>query len=242
MTKEQVIVKLKRCANPKNIEGMARFGINSKNSLGVSIPDLRKLAKEIGKDHVLAQKLWDSKIHEAKILASMIDEPKLVTKKQADQWIKDFDSWDVCDQVCMNLFRYTRYAWKKAVGWAKEDSEFVRRAGFVMMAQLAVSEKNSADLEFEKFFPLIEKGSSDSRNFVRKAVNWALRQIGKRNLWLNTAALEEAKKIAGMDSKSARWVANDAIKELSSRAVLQRLRQADGKSHLLKHKHPPEGL
>ena len=242
MQYSEIISEIKSNRNPGAVAGMTRFGINPRNTYGVSIPILRSIAKRAGKSHALALKLWDSGIHEARIVASVVDEPEKVTEAQMDKWAAEFDSWDVCDQVCMNLFRYTRYAWKKAVGWAKEDSEFVRRAGFVMMAQLAVSEKNSADLEFEKFFPLIEKGSSDSRNFVRKAVNWALRQIGKRNLWLNTAALEEAKKIAGMDSKSARWVANDAIKELSSRAVLQRLRQADGKSHLLKHKHPPEGL
>lgn len=219
MTKEQVIVKLKRCANPKNIEGMARFGINSKNSLGVSIPDLRKLAKEIGKDHVLAQKLWDSKIHEAKILASMIDEPKLVTKKQADQWIKDFDSWDVCDQVCMNLFDKTSFAFERAILWTKNTAEFEKRAGFALMASLAFHDKSSSDEKFLKFFPLIKKYSIDERNFVRKAINWALRQIGKRNINLNKQAIELAKEIQNINSKSARWIAYDAIKELTSKTI-----------------------
>ena len=219
MTKEQVIVKLKRCANPKNIEGMARFGINSKNSLGVSIPDLRKLAKEIGKDHVLAQKLWDSKIHEAKILASMIDEPKLVTKKQADQWIKDFDSWDVCDQVCMNLFDKTSFAFERAILWTKNTAEFEKRAGFALMASLAFYDKSFSDEKFLKFFPLIKKYSIDERNFVRKAINWALRQIGKRNINLNKQAIELAKEIQNINSKSARWIAYDAIKELTSKTI-----------------------
>jgi len=219
MTKEQVIVKLKRCANPKNIEGMARFGINSKNSLGVSIPDLRKLAKEIGKDHVLAQKLWDSKIHEAKILASMIDEPKLVTKKQADQWIKDFDSWDVCDQVCMNLFDKTSFAFERAILWTKNTAEFEKRAGFALMASLAFHDKSFSDEKFLKFFPLIKKYSIDERNFVRKAINWALRQIGKRNINLNKQAIELAKEIQNINSKSARWIAYDAIKELTSKTI-----------------------
>jgi len=223
MTKEQVIVKLKRCANPKNIEGMARFGINSKNSLGVSIPDLRKLAKEIGKDHVLAQKLWDSKIHEAKILASMIDEPKLVTKKQADQWIKDFDSWDVCDQVCMNLFDKTSFAFERAILWTKNTAEFEKRAGFALMASLAFYDKSFSDEKFLKFFPLIKKYSIDERNFVRKAINWALRQIGKRNINLNKQAIELAKEIQNINSKSARWIAYDAIKELTNRGVQERL-------------------
>ena len=223
MTKEQVIVKLKRCANPKNIEGMARFGINSKNSLGVSIPDLRKLAKEIGKDHILAQKLWDSKIHEAKILASMIDEPKLVTKKQADQWIKDFDSWDVCDQVCMNLFDKTSFAFERAILWTKNTAEFEKRAGFALMASLAFHDKSFSDEKFLKFFPLIKKYSIDERNFVRKAINWALRQIGKRNINLNKQAIELAKEIQNINSKSARWIAYDAIKELTNRGVQERL-------------------
>ena len=219
MTKEQVIVKLKRCANPKNIEGMARFGINSKNSLGVSIPDLRKLAKEIGKDHVLAQKLWDSKIHEAKILASMIDEPKLVTKKQADQWIKDFDSWDVCDQVCMNLFDKTSFVFERAILWTKNTAEFEKSAGFALMASLAFHDKSFSDEKFLKFFPLIKKYSIDERNFVRKAINWALRQIGKRNINLNKQAIELAKEIQNINSKSARWIAYDAIKELTSKTI-----------------------
>ena len=219
MNAKQNIVKLKRCANPKNIEGMARFGINSKNSLGVSIPDLRKLAKEIGKDHVLAQKLWDSKIHEAKILASMIDEPKLVTKKQADQWIKDFDSWDVCDQVCMNLFDKTSFAFERAILWTKNTAEFEKRAGFALMASLAFHDKSFSDEKFLKFFPLIKKYSIDERNFVRKAINWALRQIGKRNINLNKQAIELAKEIQNINSKSARWIAYDAIKELTSKTI-----------------------
>ena len=170
MTKEQVIVKLKRCANPKNIEGMARFGINSKNSLGVSIPDLRKLAKEIGKDHVLAQKLWDSKIHEAKILASMIDEPALVTAEQMNLWVEDFDSWDICDQCCNNLFYKTPFAYQKAFEWSSGKSEFVKRAGFVMIAVLAVHDKRSGDDKFEKFLPVIKRESADDRVYVKKAV------------------------------------------------------------------------
>ncbi|MFH1838440.1 MAG: DNA alkylation repair protein [Candidatus Kuenenbacteria bacterium] len=226
MNKQQIITQLKSYANPKNIEGMARFGINIKNAFGVAIPTVRKLAKEIGKNHKFALELWDSGIHEAKILASIIDEPKLVTKKQADQWIKDFDSWDVCDQVCMNLFNKTSFAFERAILWTKKKSEFERRAGFSLMACLASHDKNSSDEKFIIFFPLIKKYSFDERNFVKKAVNWALRQIGKRNINLNKEAIKVAKEILRIDLKSAKWIASNAIKELeniATRGITQNL-------------------
>lgn len=193
---------------------MARFGISAKNTYGVPIPILRKMAREIGKDHDLALELWASKIHEARILASMIDDPKAVTPSQMDRWTRDFDSWDTCDQVCMNLFRYTSVAHIKAARWAKDKREFVRRAGFALMAALASGDKKAKDLDFEKFFPLIKKYSTDERNFVRKAVNWALRGIGKRNKALRPKAISVAKEIMEIDSKAARWIAGDALREL----------------------------
>jgi len=217
MDAKEIIKKLKIHANRKNVEGMARFGINPENTLGVSMPLLRKTAKEIGKDHNLAQGLWDSGIHEAKILASLIDDPKMVTEKQIEKWVKGFDSWDVCDQVCMNLFDKTPFAYQKAVKWAKEKKEFVRRAGFVLMATLSVHDKKAKDTDFIKFFPLIKKFSVDERNFVRKANNWALRQIGKRNTYLNKKAIKLAQEIKKIDSKSARWIAGDAIRELKEK-------------------------
>lgn len=223
MTYQQTIKKLKSLANPKNIEGMARFGIKPGKLLGISIPNLRKLAKEIGKDHKLSQQLWQSGIHETRILASMIDEVEKVTKKQMDSWIKGFDSWDVCDQVCMNLFDKTPFAFKKAVEWAKRDKEFEKRAGFALMACLAWHDKVSPDSKFIKFFPQIKRGSTDDRNYVKKAVNWALRQIGKRNLSLNKAAIKTAKEIQGIDSKAAKWIAADALRELAGEAVQKRL-------------------
>ncbi len=220
---DELIKKLKSAANPKNVEGMARFGINPENTLGVSIPFLRNLAKEIKKssgkntagNHKLAQELWSSKIHEARILASMVDDPKLVTEKQMDSWVKDFDSWDVCDQVCMNLFWQAPYAHKKTIEWCSREQEFERRAGFAMIAVLAFKDKDVKDAEFDKFFPLIKKYSIDERNFVKKAVNWALRQIGKRNPALNKRALKIASEIQKLNSKPAKWIANDAIKELN---------------------------
>ncbi|MBU0636845.1 MAG: DNA alkylation repair protein [Patescibacteria group bacterium] len=212
---EIILKKLKSLGNATNIKGMARFGIKPNNAYGVLIPNLRKFAKEIGKDHVLAQQLWDSKIHEAKILASMIDKADLVTKKQADQWIKDFDSWDICDQVCLNLFNKTLFAFEKAAIWTKKKAEFEKRAGFALMACLAWQDKRSSDEKFLNFFPLIKKHSIDGRNFVKKAVNWALRQIGKRNNDLRIKAIKLAMEIQKIDSKTAKWIASDAIKELT---------------------------
>lgn len=219
----EILKRLKSLSNPKAAEGMSRFGINPERTYGVSIPKLRALAKEIGKDHLLARQLWSSRIHEARILAGMIDEPARVTEAQMERWVKDFDSWDVCDQCCMNLFEKTRFAYRKCVEWSARDEEFVKRAGFVLMARLAVSDKQAADKPFERFLPLIKRESADQRNFVKKAVNWALRQIGKRNLALNRKALATAGELRRMDSGSARWIAADATRELASRAVQKRL-------------------
>lgn len=219
MTYGEIIKTLKTQKNPKNIAGMARFGMTGINVLGISIPFLRKLAKQIGKDPELALDLWKSKIHEARILAGMIDEPKLVTETQMDKWASEFDSWDVCDQVCMNLFDKTPYAFAKAKSWTKNKEEFYKRAGFALMAVLAVHDKTSPDKKFEKFFPIIKKESIDERNFVKKAVNWALRQIGKRNQNLKKKAMKIAEEIIKTypDSKSAQWIAKDALRELTLR-------------------------
>ena len=218
-----ILKRLKSLSNPDAVMGMARFGINPENTYGISIPDLRKMAKEIGRDHPLAQELWSSGIHEARILAGMIDDPKIVTEEQMESWVKDFDSWDVCDQCCMNLFEETKSAYQKCVEWSSREEEFVKRAGFVLMARLAVSDKSAKDEMFLKFLPVIEREAIDNRNFVKKAVNWALRQIGKRNIQLNKMAIRTAKKIQGMDSKSAKWIASDAIQELTSKEVQERL-------------------
>ena len=223
MTSEQIIWNLKQYANAQAVEGMARFGIRPAQALGVSIPTLRKMAKEIGRNHALALALWDSEIHEARILTSMIDEPQLVTSQQMEDWVNDFDAWDLCDQVCGNLFDKTPYAYQKAVKWCQQEKEFVRRAGFVMMAELAVHDKQAPDEAFLPFFPLIKRYAYDERNFVKKAVNWALRQIGKRNGRLRTIALQCASDIQRMDSKTAQWVAKDALKELQAREMKESL-------------------
>ena len=220
---DAILSRIKSLAKPGNREGMARFGIRVDNAFGVSIYELRKLAKELGTDHELALGLWETGNHEARILAGMIDNPALVTETQMESWVRDFNSWDMCDQVCSNLFDRTKYANKKTIEWTKREEEFVKRGGFVLMAALSVHDKNAPDSKFEKFFPIIERNATDERNFVKKAVNWALRQIGKRNAHLNKKAVDVAERIEKSESKTARWIAKDALKELRSDKVRKKL-------------------
>lgn len=224
MNSSEIIKKLKSLENKKNVEGMARFGISIRNTLGISVYTLRDMAKEIEKDHELALELWNSGIHEAQMLASFIDIPEKVTPQQMDSWVRDFDSWDVCDQVCSNLFDKTPYVHKKILQWTKDEREFVRRAGFVLIACAAVHRKEWSDKDFERYFPLLKKYATDERNFVKKAVNWALRQIGKRKFSLNKKAILLAKKIQKQESKSAKWIASNALTELESEAVQKRVK------------------
>lgn len=213
----EVLQELRSKRNVESIKGMAKFGINTAKAYGVSIPDLRKLAKGIGKNHDLALKLWSSEIHEARLLAGFIDEPDKVTEKQLEAWVKDFDSWDICDQVCSNLFDQTIFAYSKAFEWSKRQEEFVKRAGFVMMAALSVHDKRAKDKDFEEFLPVIKREAGDDRNYVKKAVNWALRQIGKRDARLNRSAIDTAHEIERMDSSAAKWIASDALRELAKK-------------------------
>jgi 3-methyladenine DNA glycosylase AlkD len=224
MQYNDIIHKLQRLSDPKAVAGMAKYGINPKNTYGVSIPNLRSIAKDIGTDHELALELWRSNIHEARILAGMIADPDMTTERLADAWVKDFDSWDVCDQCCMNLFENTRFAYSKAIEWSASDKEYIKRAGFVMMARLAVSDKKAADDKFLQFLVIIEKEAGDSRNYVQKAVNWALRQIGKRNAALNHKAIDTAEEIQKMSMRSAKWIASDALRELKSEEVQDRIK------------------
>lgn len=224
MEYNEILKKLRSLADPKAVEGMSRFGISAKNTLGVSLPIIRNMAREAGKDHELAQQLWSSGIHEARILASLIDDPKKVTGEQMESWVKDLDSWDVCDQCCSNLFDKTAHAFGKAVQWSGRDEEFVKRAGFVLMATLAVHAKRANDEEFIMFLPIIKRESTDERNYVKKAVNWALRQIGKSSIALNNKAIDAAKQIQRTNSKSAKWIASDALRELTSEATQKRLK------------------
>ncbi len=221
---EGVLKKLRTKAKPDQLEGMARYGIVTKRRLGVSVPDMRKIAKESGKDHKLAIELWKTGIPEAKIVATMIDEPEKLSETQMEDWVKDIDSWDVCDQVCASLFEKTPLAWRKIFDWSNREEEFVKRAAFALIACLAWHDKDAEDEKFIRLFPVIKRGATDDRNFVKKAVNWALRNIGKRNQNLNTAAVRAAKEIQRIDSKAARWIASDTIRELESEAVQRRLR------------------
>ena len=216
--------------NPRNVEGMARFGIKPKTRvLGIPIPELRKLAKEILKSvgrptsHQLALKLWDAKIHEARILAGYIAEPAKITEKQFEKWVKSFDSWDVVDQVCSACLDKTSFVLRKIFELSERKPEFEKRTAFTLICCLSVHDKKMKDAEFLKFFPIIKEAANDERNFVKKAVNWALRQIGKRNKNLNKSAIKLAREIQKINSKSARWIASNALSELESQAVQKRL-------------------
>ncbi len=217
-----IIATLRTFANPANVAGMARYGINPKGTLGVSMPVLRKIGRENRRNHGLALELWQSGIHEARILAALVDDAKQVTARQMEAWVRDFDSWDICDGVCCNRFDKTPFARTKIRAWTKRRAEYVKRAGFVLMAALAVHDKQAPDELFLEFLPLIEREAHDERNFVRKAVNWALRQIGKRNPRLRRAAIASARRIRMQGTKAARWIATDALRELVERDLRAR--------------------
>jgi 3-methyladenine DNA glycosylase AlkD len=222
---KDVLDKLQSKAQPEQLEGMAKYGMAVEQRLGVSVPDMRKLAKEIGKDHKLALDLWRTGIAEARIVAGMVGDPAKLTEEQMEEWVKGINSWDVCDQVCMNLFEKDQLAWKKIVDWSEREEEFVKRTAFSLIACLAWHDKKASDEKFIELLPIIIRGATDERNFVKKAVNWALRNIGKRNLKLNEAAINTAKEIQRLDSKAAHWIAADAIRELESDAIQSRLRR-----------------
>jgi 3-methyladenine DNA glycosylase AlkD len=222
---KEIIKELETLSNPDDVAGMARFGIQTGKAYGVRMPELTRIARETGMDHDLAEELWQHGYTETRILATMIDDPKMVTEEQMDRWAWEFNSWDVCDQCCMKLFRKTPYGYQKIYEWSKQDEEFVKRAAFTLIATLAVHDKKADDEKFIELFSIIIRESTDNRNFVKKAVNWALRQIGKRNLNLNKKAILIARKIDKLDSKSAKWIAKDAIRELLSEKVQKRLQE-----------------
>ena len=224
MELNSILKQIHSLSDPKAVGGMARYGIVAKKAFGVSAPALRSIAKEVGHNHELAFKLWSTEILDARILAAFIDDPKLTTEVQMERWVKDFDNWAICDGCCIHLFRKTPFAWKKAVVWSNRKEEFVKRAGFALMATLAVHDKEADDKKFLQFLPIIKRASTDERNGVKKAVNWALRQIGKRNIALNKSAIQTAKEIKKIDSTAARWIASDALRELQSKAVQKRLK------------------
>jgi 3-methyladenine DNA glycosylase AlkD len=224
MDAEEIVADLRALADPRNVQGMARYGISPTNTLGVSIPTLRAIAKRAGRDHALAAALWATGIHEARTLAAMVDEPARVTKRQMNAWAAEFDSWDVVDGCCGILFDKTPHAYEQAHRWSRDGRGYVKRAGFVLMASLAVHDKGAGDEAFLQFLPVIERESGDERNFVKKAVNWALRQIGKRDRALNAAAVAAAMRIRATRTKAGRWIAADALRELQGDAVQARLK------------------
>jgi 3-methyladenine DNA glycosylase AlkD len=217
--------ELRKLANPKARASLAYFGVDVPKAYGISAPVLHAFARRIGKDQQLAEELWASGVHEAKILAALIGQPHKITSAQMERWVRDFDSWDVVDNACCYLYAYAQPAWSKAQEWSSRRAEFQKRAAFSLMAYLSYKDKLSPEARFEKLLPIIEREACDERNFVRKAVNWALRNIGKRNLQLNQAAIRAAERIRQQDSRTARWIAADALRELKSSAVQTRLRK-----------------
>jgi 3-methyladenine DNA glycosylase AlkD len=214
---------LQNTADPARIEGMKKFAIGNNNMLGVSMPQVRAIAKQVGKNNAMALALWDTQIHEAKILATLLAEPKLFTEANCDAWIHAFDAWDVCDQACSNLFTKLPFIEQKIMQYHSHSSEFVKRFAFAQIAYCAVHWKKKEDDYFLQFLPFIIQQSTDSRNFVRKAINWALRSIGKRSLYLNDFAIATCETLLESNNKTATWIANDTLKELTSTAKQDRL-------------------
>jgi 3-methyladenine DNA glycosylase AlkD len=225
----RVVGELRRLGSRRNVEGMARYGIRASKVFGVSKPKLDALARKIGKNHSLGLALWSTGIQDAKILAGLISEPGNVTGSQMELWVRDFDNWDSCDGTCCHLFVFAKDAWPRALAWTKRKEEFQKRGGFALAAYLAYRDKSARDAKFLGFLKVIEREADDERNFVRKAVNWALRNIGKRNRRLNRAAIATARRIRKKESRAARWIATDALRELQSEAVQRRLRRMRGK-------------
>ena len=228
---EELLETLQSLADPEGVAGQARFGITGANRLGIRVTDLRRIARPHRRDHDLAAELWATGIHEARILATLVDDPKKVTVRQMEQWVRDFDSWDIVDGACGNLLDRTPFAMAKALEWSKRTAEFQKRAAFALMAYIAVHDKKAPDETFEPFLAAIEREAHDDRNFVRKAVNWALRQIGKRNEALNEHAIRTAESIKRQDTRSARWIANDALRELRSDAVRRKVLPVGTSAH-----------
>ena len=224
-TVRRAVAELRRHGSQRNVAGMAHFGIRSADVYGVSKPKLDKIARDIGRNHGLGLQLWKTGNHDARLLGVLISESHRVTAKQMEQWVKDFDNWDLCDGTCCHLFAHASPAWKKALAWTRRKSEFEKRAGFALAAYLAVHDKSAHDKRFEPVLKAVEREAWDERNFVRKAVNWALRNIGKRNQRLNRRAIASAQRIRKEGTRAGRWIAADALRELKSEAVQGRLKR-----------------
>ncbi|MDD5362594.1 MAG: DNA alkylation repair protein [Ignavibacteria bacterium] len=231
---EEILSVFEKNGKEENLKGMARYGIRFEKAFGCNIPLLRNLAKSYKNNHELALKLWKTRIHEARIMAFLIDDYEKVTIAQAENWLKDVKSWDICDGLCNNLLYKTPFAYKKAVEWTKRKDEFRKRAGFVMMAVLSVHDKKQKDETFTGFLEIISKHCDDDRNFVKKAVNWALRSIGKRNFVLNHLAIETAEQIRKNESKTSKWIANDALRELKNEKTMSVILRRENKLNVIK--------
>jgi 3-methyladenine DNA glycosylase AlkD len=223
MNKDEVLAWLERTGTRRTVEGMARYGLPSDRAFGVPVGTMQARAKRIGKDHALAAALWESGWYEARMMAAFVDDPRRVTRRQMNAWAADFDNWGICDTACFHLFDRTPFAWTKARQWSASPREFVKRAGFALMASLVAHDKTAPDARFRAMLPLIEKGARDERNFVKKGVNWALRTIGKRNAGLNAAAVAVAQRLAQSKNAAPRWIGKDALRELASPKVRARL-------------------
>ena len=217
MTFDEIITYFEENKNENNIEGMKRFGIFAKKVYGLSAPLIRSIAKKTGKDHSLALNLWDYGYHDTRILASLIDKPEFVSRKQMEKWASEFDNWAVCDSTCGNLFDKVIGAKDIALEWTKRKEEYVKRAGFVIITWMSVHDKKCSDEIFFDFLNVIYREANDERKYVMKAVNWSLRQIGKRNPLLQAAAIQMSKEIYELGSKPAKWIANDALRELRNK-------------------------
>jgi 3-methyladenine DNA glycosylase AlkD len=229
---DTVVVWLTRSASQKVKDGMARYAIPSARAFGVPVGALRAHARKLGRDHGLAAALWATGWYEARMLATFVDDPAAVTPAQMDRWCRDFDSWAICDTACFHLFDRTPHAWKKVEQWAGRKDEFVRRAAFALLASLAVHDKAAGDAAFLRGLALVEQAADDDRNFVKKAVNWALRTVGKRNPVLHAEAVAVSRRLAARDDAAARWVGKDALRELTGAAVTRRLAARSDKSRL----------
>jgi 3-methyladenine DNA glycosylase AlkD len=214
-----ILATLERRGSKKTRDGMARYGIVAPKAFGVSVGGVQQLAKKIGRDHELAAALWDTEWYEARLLTAFVDEPDRVTAAQMDRWARDFDNWAVCDTLCFHLFDRTPHAWRKVEQWSRRREEFVKRASFALLACLAVHDKSTPDPVFMRSLAIVERGATDDRNFVKKAVSWALRTIGRRNAALNAAAVKTSRRLVKSSSPSARWVGKDGLRELTSPLV-----------------------
>lgn len=222
MTADEVLAALRVLAEPARLPGMARYGIATGHALGVTVTELRTVAKRLGRDHDLAAELWDTGIHEARILASLVDVPALVDDAQFERWAGGFDSWDLCDQVCQNLLRHAPAAWTKAAEWTTRPELFVRRAGLALIAGLAVAGRRVDDARFAALLEPLARGADDDRPLVRTGASWALRAIGKRSSGLNQRAIATAEELRARGG-GAGWVGTDALRELRGPAVQARL-------------------